>query len=41
MSSSLSNLAENLSEELYNDKYTDCKSYLYYMVIKDGQLVFR
>ena len=41
MSSSLSNLADNLSERLHNDKCTDCKSYLDYMSIKDDQLIFR
>ena len=41
MSSSLSSLADNLSEGLNNDKYTDRKSCLDYMVFKDDQLVFR
>ena len=40
MSSSLSNLVDNLSEGLHNDKYTDCKSYRDYMSIKDDQLIF-
>ena len=31
MSSSLSNLVDNLSEGLHCDKYTDCKSCLEYM----------
>ena len=31
MSTSLSNLANNLSEGVHNDKYTDCKSYLDYI----------
>ena len=31
MSSSLSNLVDSLSEGLYSDKCTDCKSYLDYM----------
>ena len=37
MSSSLSNLVDNLSDELYNDKFIDCKSYLGYMLIKDDK----
>ena len=41
MSSSLSNLADNLSEGLHSDKCTDCKSCLGYMITKDGQLIFR
>ena len=41
MSSSLSNLADNLSEGLYNDKSTDCKSCLDYVSFKDEQLIFR
>ena len=41
MSTSLSNLASNLSERLHGDKCTDCKSYLYNMKIKDEQLIFR
>ena len=41
MSSSLSNLVDNLSEGLYNDKCTDCKSCLDYMITKDDQLIFR
>ena len=41
MSSSLSNLADNLSEGLHSDKCTDCKSYLDYMITKDQQLIFR
>ena len=40
MSSSLSNLADNLSEGLHSDKGTDCKSYLDYMTTKDEQLIF-
>ena len=35
MSSSLSNLVDNLSDGLYNDKCIDCQSYLEYMLIKD------
>ena len=41
MSSSLSNLVDNLSEGLHSDKSTDCKSYLGYMTTKDEQLIFR
>ena len=41
MSTSLSNLANNLSDGVQNDKCTDCKSYLDYMTIKDEELIFR
>ena len=41
MSSSLSNLVDNLSEKLHIDKCTDCKSCLDYMTTKDEQLIFR
>ena len=41
MSTSLSNLVNNLSEGVYNDKCTDCKSCLDYMTTKDEQLIFR
>ena len=41
ISSSLSSLADNLSDRLYNDKYIDCKSYLDYMLIKDDHLILR
>ena len=41
LSSSLSSLVENLSEELHSDKCTDCKSCLDYMINKDDQLIFR
>ena len=41
MSPSLSNLINNLSEELHSDKCTDCKSCLDYMMFKDDQLIFR
>ena len=41
MSSSLSNLVDNLSEGFHSDKCTDCKSYLDYMTTKDEQLIFR
>ena len=41
MSTSLSNLVNNLSEGVQNDKSTDCKSCLDYMSIKDKKLIFR
>ena len=41
MSSSLSNLVDNLSEGLHNGKCTDCKSCLDYLSVKDNQLIFR
>ena len=41
MSTSLSSLVTNLSDELYNDKCTDCKSCLDYMSAKDNQLIFK
>ena len=41
MSSSLSNLVDNLSERLHSDKCTDCKFYLDYMKTKNEQLIFR
>ena len=41
MSTSLSNLVNNLSEGVHNDKCTDCKSYLDYMTAKDEQLISR
>ena len=41
MSSSLSNLVDNLSEGLHSDKCTDCKSCLDYMTTKEKQLIFR
>ena len=41
MSSSLSNLVDNLYERLHSDTCTDCKSYLDYMTTKDEQLIFR
>ena len=41
MSTSLSNLVSNLSEELHSDKCTDYKSCLDYMTIKGEQLIFR
>ena len=41
MSSSLSNLVDNLSEGLHSGKCTDCKSCLDYMIFNDDQLIFR
>ena len=41
MSTSLSNLLDNLSEGLPSDKCTDCKSFLDYMMFKNEQLIFR
>ena len=41
MSTSLSNLVNNLSEGFHNDKCTNCKSCLDYMTTKDEQLIFR
>ena len=41
MSTSLSNLVNNLSEGVHNNKCTDCKFYLDYMTTKDEQLIFR
>ena len=35
LSTSLSNLVNNLSDGVHNDKCTDCKSYLDYMTTKD------
>ena len=40
MSSSLSSLVDDLSEGLHNDKCTDCKSYLKYILSKDELLIF-
>ena len=40
MSCSLSSLADNLSEAIHNDKFTDCKSYLKYISTKDKLLIF-
>ena len=39
MSSSLSSLADNLTEGLHNDKCKDCKSCLKYISTKDSQLI--
>ena len=41
MSTSLSNLVDDLSEGVHNNKCTDFKSYLDYMSTKDDQLIFR
>ena len=41
MSSSLSNLVDNLSEGLHNDKCADYKSYLEYISTKDELSIFR
>ena len=41
MSSSLSNLADNLSEGCHSNKCTDCKSCLDYITTKDEKLIFR
>ena len=41
MSSSLSSLADNLSEGPHSDNFTNCKSCLDDMVTKDDQLIFR
>ena len=41
MSTSLSKLADNLSEGLHNDKCKDCMSCLDYMTTKDEKLIFR
>ena len=41
MASSLSNLADNLSEGLHSGKCTDCKSCLDFVMFNDDQLIFR
>ena len=41
MSASLSSLANNHFDGIYNNKCTDCKSYLDYMLIKNDQSIFR
>ena len=41
MSTSLSSLANNLSDGRYNGKCTDCKSCLEYISAKDNQLIFK
>ena len=40
MSTSISNLVNNLSEGLHNDRCIDCQSCLDYMMTKDNQLIF-
>ena len=40
MGTSLSNLANNLTDQLYNNCF-DCKNPLDYMVFKDDKIVFR
>ena len=40
MLSSLSNLVDNLSEELHWDKCINCKSFLDYISVKDDQWSF-
>ena len=39
MSSSLSNLVDNLAEEVHCDKCIDCKPCLDYVSVKDDQLI--
>ena len=41
MSTSLLNLVDNLSDRLHSGKWTNCKSYLDYMLDKGDQLIFR
>ena len=41
MSTSLSNLIDNLSEKVHSDKCTDCKSCLDYILVEDNQLIFK
>ena len=41
MSTSLSNLVDNLSNKLHNNKCSDCKSGLYYVITKDDILIFK
>ena len=41
MSSSLSNLADNLSQGFHSDKCTDCKFCLDHMMSNDEQLIFK
>ena len=41
MSTSLSSLVNNLPDGLHNDKCTDCKSCLDYMLVKDNQLIVK
>ena len=41
MSSSLSSLADNLPERIFNDKSINCNPCLDYILVKDDQLIFR
>ena len=41
MLTSLSNLVDNLSESLHNNRCLNCKSCLDYMTTKDEQLIFK
>ena len=41
MSTSLSKVVDNLSEDFHNDECKDCKSYLDYMTTKEEKLIFR
>ena len=41
ISSSLSNLIDNLSDGFHCDKCIDCKSYFDYMITQDDYLMFR
>ena len=41
MSTSLSNLTDNLSKELPSDNCIDCKSCLDYITLKDKKLIFK
>ena len=41
MSTSLSKLADNLSEGVHNNRCADCKSSLDYMITQDEKLIFR
>ena len=41
MSTSLSELVDNLSEGLHDNRCADCKSSLDYMITKDEKLIFR
>ena len=41
MATSLSKLADNLTEDIHGDKCVDCKSDLSYMKVIDEALIFR
>ena len=41
MSSLLSSPVDNLSDGFYCDESIECKPYLYYLISKDDQLIFR